>query len=726
MTVDLMALPSKTIPADDHEPPTNGMQDGFKNGNKEENVRSLLEKKSRRTRFEKSQCVTHSSQNGHNGSKALPQKLGSEKIVLRPLPSRTGSANHHQSNACPTPNQVSICNERKSKESDNSLTGLDIEPNGMEFEEGGSMTPCLRLVIRPSATGRRSSRVRRSAVFLNDKGADADFGLNLQGGDSIHEARKKEIARSRWVKAIWYATEEAHRRRAEKKKALKNLAALESAEQRGSVIGLKSSNPELNGKDFQVTAGGNRAPKTKGDVSDRENGHLCNDARRFLSRLCNHAVLMLPALVSISLFYLLFVVDWCVIATEQTSAAQNAVIYYLMAICFVIFIADFMVSFHHKHGLQWNVHLLLEVIVILASLPDIIFLAIALNANAESNVGELVYTVRLWRSLEFCFRVGAKVSRALRVIHLFNHLNLVRSRLGLNAVHDDKGIVTAFDRAQEEGVELIESSERLERTSIGVVLENTVAQHHLLMVGALLVVGWASDSLLPNDRLAQAKSELQFLISAFTFCNVTNTCYSSLPDSFSKMVSMNGQKLLYLRLGGIEVFGNETLKDKYRQYPYPEVLIAEIPSNSSSFPSSSFPSVAHVLDREQVVRECWAHTMEAFVLIVSLSFITTSLSSLIRSQVISPLRRIVRTVLALEVDPLRPLHRKARRNSTARDVYEVTLIENALHKIAALMQLGFGEAGDCLSMKQKNSYFMTSFFIHKMTNQYFFKTKCFG
>ena len=27
------------------------------------------------------------------------------------------------------------------------------------------------------------------------------------------------------------------------------------------------------------------------------------------------------------------------------------------------------------------------------------------------------------------------------------------------------------------------------------------------------------------------------------------------------------------------------------------------------------------------------------------------------------------------------------------NIYEVSLIENALHKIAALMQLGFGEAG---------------------------------
>ena len=627
------------------------------------------------------------------------------KPVLRPLPPRKESLEVPNS-ALPVKIQnpgvpvepaskvlqvaISNCKEQKSKESE--YTGLDVEPNGMEFEDGSNIVPPPQ--VRPSH-GRRQSRVRRSAVIMDDKGANLEFGLGLQGGESIHEARKKEIARSRWVKAIWYASEEAHRQRAAQKKALKLLNTQHKNERRSSGAGLKVSNGGKGPMMTKLSSLDNSGRGTDSGVAqgiDSSTGETSAERRerfydtgRNLARRCQMLTWTLPVLVSVSLFYLLFIVDWCVIVTEKTSSSQDAVMYVLMAICFSIFVSDFVVSFRENRSRRWGFHMWLEVIIVLSSIPDLIFIAIAVNSTSVGNVSALMYVVRLWRSLELCFSFGARVSRTFRVIHLFNQWRkAARKLIRDNSVHTEIGFdSTGEDR--EASINPIPSG----KTSIGLVLENTVSQHHLLIVGVLLVTSWASDSLNRYDRISQANSDLQFLASTYSFCNISDECRNEFPASLSRKISSNGQKLLYLRLDGFEIFGNESAKDEYRRYPYPEVIIA----GKDLVGSLSFISVIHILDREPVVRECWGRTLEASLLIISYFFITTSLATMINTQIITPLRRIVRTVLALEVDPLRPLHRKAGKAFANKDVYEVTLIENALHKIAALMQLGFGEAG---------------------------------
>uniref|UniRef100_A0A7S0MJC3 Guanylate cyclase domain-containing protein n=1 Tax=Cryptomonas curvata TaxID=233186 RepID=A0A7S0MJC3_9CRYP len=607
-----------------------------------------------------------------------------DRVVLKPLPSNKG-ASSRQRNMSSVPGRVTADSQ------DSLLNGLDVEPNGMEVEEDEALTAPPQFHRVPN---RRTSRCRRSAIYLDDKGAQIDFGLGLQGGgDSVHEARRKEIARSRWVKAIWYASEEAHRRRAERKALLKNLGSLDRAQmRRGSKTGFKGSSTDLTGKVCQSSSPlRNRPCPSPATISDRKSslrsiGSVAHFNDRYGSRLRT----MSSYLVSASLFYVIYGVDWYIIAIEEASKSQAAMVHSLMVVCFFIFLVDLIISlvFHPAFKLQWNAFLCLEILVVVCSVPDFIYSLFAITAPSLGTYGGLIHAIRLWKSVELSIRVGTRASRAIRVMHLFNTWRVGGRRVrASNAVLDQ-----VQNMKEEEEYDGGSNAEQVGLTSIGVVLENTVSCHHILIVGVMLLSKWGSEALMLCDRFDHAHSDLEFLLSTFRVCNVTgNNCQSLIPQSFARKVSLNGQRLLFLKLNGDVVYGNETRKDVHRQYPYPEVIVATFPP--AELGDGKANSTMHLLNRKQVVMECWAHTMEATVLILFLLIFTTSLSTMIRSHIISPLKRIVKTVLALEVDPLRPLHRKKNRNSIPKDIYEVSLIENALHKIAALMQLGFGEAG---------------------------------
>jgi hypothetical protein len=611
-----------------------------------------------------------------------------DKIVLKPLPpSKCGSISRQ-------PIMPSVPGRVTSDSRDSALHGLDVEPNGMEVEEDEALTAPPPFNRVPN---RRISRSRRSAIFLDDKGAaQVDFGLGLQGGDSVHEARRKEIARSRWVKAIWYASEEAHRRRAERKALLKNLGSLERTQMRtGSRSGFQGSSTDLTGKACRnPPPAGNRPSSSPATISERQSSWRNIGSVGQFNHIYGRRLRILSSyLVSASLFYVIYVVDWYIIMIEEASKSQAVMVHSLMVVCFFIFLGDLIISmlFYPAYKFQWNVFLCLDVLVVVCSVPDLLYSLLAVTAPSFGRYAGLLQAIRLWKSVELSIRVGTRASRALRVMQLFNKWRVGGGRVGASNVVPDKVGDIKDDEENYGGG----NAEQVGSTSIGVVLENTVSCHHVLIVGVMLLSKWGSEALILCNRFEHAQSDLQFLLSTFRVCNITSiNCQSLIPQTFSRKIFMNGQRLLFLKLNGDVVYGNQTEKDLYRQYPYPEVIVATI--QSTNVGAGEENSSMHLLNRQQIVMECWAHTMEATVLILFLLIFTTSLSTMIRSHIISPLNRIVKTVLALEVDPLRPLHRKKNLNSTPKDIYEVSLIENALHKIAALMQLGFGEAGNVI------------------------------
>jgi hypothetical protein len=394
-------------------------------------------------------------------------------------------------------------------------------------------------------------------------------------------------------------------------------------------------------------------------------------------------------------FYSLYTIDVYVICAEGKPIAYDITVYGLNAVCFLVFVFDFMYFLCTDPKFRQTVYMWLELLAILSMVPDVCvfaFLAINENQQVPTRFTNLLRLVRLWRFIGQAARTGTRVSRILRVIRVMNtfagtrkYYGKFRNKVDAEAIKTDSSFCKAHD------IEELQHRDGhdLGTSSIGHDLDHTVSIHYTIMVSIMLIMSVCIANMLSGNREAEVEMDLALIMSASMHCSKSD-CNIQIFQDFLNKAEAYGQKVLYFKIPDKFVYGDVDLANNYRVYPYPEVISVKIPSDATNISGIS-ESVMHVLNRTPVVLQCWSSIIMTSVVLVFLTLLTTSLAGEIRSTVIVPLQRMVATVLALESDPLRPLRRNPK--NMGKKLHEVILIENALFKIAALLQLGFGEAG---------------------------------
>jgi len=559
----------------------------------------------------------------------------------------------------------------------------------------------------------------------------SDGVLNSRKAAYACTARKKDQVRYRWALAMWYATEESQRLKSQRKNIELNLQAIRRAGRnfvtnrrvssgmllrRLSVRSQSSSNGEETveqedlGTQPSIQAAFVSRDQSKSIESNRFFGKgpiqpLPGGSQSPWNRA--HQILIL-----VSSLYSLYTIDVYVIYAEGLPVAYDIGVYGINAICFLVFVFDFMYFLYMDPKFRQTVYMWLELFAILSMIPDVcVFAFLAFNENHQvpTRFTNLLRLVRLWRFIGQAARTGTRVSRVFRVLGLMNTFpgtrrfcmkfrNKVDVERKLEAVNADSSFCKDPDleeSPQKDGHDLGTSS-------IGHDLDHTVSIHYTIMVSIMLIMSVCIANMLSGDGDAEVEMNLALIVSASMYCNKSE-CNTEIFQDFLNKADLYGQTILYFQIPDKFIYGDEGLVKNYRVYPYAEVIVARIASKTTNISGIS-ESVMHVLNRKTVVLQCWSSFIMTSVVLVFLTLLTTSLAGEIRSTVIVPLQRMVATVLALESDPLRPLRRNPK--NLGKKLHEVILIENALFKIAALLQLGFGEAGANIiqeTMKQGNS-----------------------
>jgi hypothetical protein len=557
-----------------------------------------------------------------------------------------------------------------------------------------------------------------------------------------YNARKKDLVRFRWRLAIWYATEESQRIKSQRRSTELNLLAIQRAGQHyvmhrrssSGAVGIRrnshrsqsSAAEEESGPDYRDSGASTLASRRQSFISwDRlkssestwisQKSALFPDHETRLSWQQIHKFVILTCSM-----YTLYMIDLYVITTEDMPIKYDIFVYSLNALCFLVFVLDLLHGLFTDPKFWRTIYMWLELLAILSMIPDVfvlIFLVIDADHQLPTRFTNLLRLVRLGKFIGQAARTGAsKASRInfafqqihpfyLKICKLFRH---PKNKIDCHNTLD--GAEAHMNWKLDSGNDILRShGSYLGKSSIGHDLDQTVSKYHTIMVSVLLVLGECTASMLSYDKQAQAEMNLSLLAVAASNCKEA-VCNLKTFAVFLENSGATGQHVLFFRILENLTYGDETAANKYRVYPYPEVIIASLPSNSTG----TLVSMIHILNRDNVILQCLSSVITTSVVLVFLTLLTTSLAGTIRNTVIVPLQRMVATVLALEAEPLRPLRRNLTTSSyDTQNIHEVTLIENALLKIASLLQLGFGEAGDILNSSMKEIQCKTCNFVVK-------------
>jgi hypothetical protein len=553
-------------------------------------------------------------------------------------------------------------------------------------------------------------------VFQIELRRASDGMLNSRKAAYACMARKKDQIRTRWALAIWYATEESQRLKSQRKNMELNLQAVRRAGRNyvtyrrasSGMLHRRASLPESStGDDIVEQEDLATQSSIQGTFVSRDRSKSL-ESNPFFGKGAIQPVLSVGSesswnrahqiLILVTSIYSLYTIDTYVICAEGVPIEYDVCVYGLNAICFVIFVFDFMYFLCMDSKFRQNVYMWLELFAILSMVPDVcVFAFLAFNENHQvpTRFTNLLRLVRLWRFIGQAARTGTRASRVLRVLSQMNTFAGTRKYCGkfrnkVDAEHSQEVVKTDSSFCNDDNEEAPNTDGHdLGTSSIGHDLDHTVSIHYTIMVSIMLIMSVCISNLLSGDREAEVEMNLALIMSGSMHCNKSD-CNTHMFEEFLKMADDNSQRVLYFKVSDKFVYGDEDLAKKYRVYPYAEVIVARIASDAINLSGTS-ESVMHVLNRIPVVLQCWSSLIMTSVVLVFLTLMTTSLAGEIRSTVIVPLQRMVATVLALESDPLRPLRRN--KKDMGKKLHEVILIENALFKIAALLQLGFGEAG---------------------------------
>lgn len=584
-----------------------------------------------------------------------------------------------------------------------------------EPEEGNVCRATLGQELSSDASNQTVSAVESIGHVSAEQRRASDSVSSRKSALLGHNAKKKDLVRFRWTLAIWYATEESQRLKSQRRSTELNLQAVQRAGQDYLMFRRASSGAVNRRNSFRSQA----STADEETTETREFGSSILARPSFVSRerfkSCEshsssqkgsfyhvqeskspwQAVHKLVILTSS--LYTLYMIDLYVIATEKMPLVYDILIYSINACCFIVFILDLMHGLINIPKFQKTIYMWLELLAILSMIPDVcvlIFLVVNTNHQLPSRFTNLLRLVRLGKFIGQAARTGA--TKASRIIFAFQQIYslasntcrlFAQSRNKIICDHNTDGTDTDSLVISDQDIGRPHGS-YLGKSSIGHDLDHTVSKYQTIVVSLMLILGECTASMISCDKEAQAEINLSLLDVAATNCKDVH-CKINPFDEFLERSYESGQQILYFNILGNFTYGNDSLAKSYRIYPYPEVIVASIVSNFSGAADSTI----HILNRQLVVLQCWSSVITTTVVLIFLTLLTTSLAGTIRKTVIVPLQRMVATVLALEADPLKPLKREPNRES--QKIHEVTLIENALLKIASLLQLGFGEAG-CL------------------------------
>ena len=409
-------------------------------------------------------------------------------------------------------------------------------------------------------------RPRPSALFLDSK--DTDWVAVNQ----MQDHRRKEIARVRWMKAIWWATEEAHRRRAESRvehnKIIK-VSALAAAQHwhrmslsRHSIDLQNVASPMAPWRTLSFTEG-----------HDQEQGSFKLSSRQ--QSLLSSLDVVLSCLGIFALIYLLFVWELYIILSEGVPIVWDILAFSLAAACFCVFLADLVMGFSANPAFRWTSHMWLELAVLLSLVPDLVVLALLTTGHPDANARRLLYVLRLWRGAGTLIRSGTRASRTLRVLKLLSRAKRLASGVwrvrrantvagcpsplrGTKVVADCSLPLTTPDgptalvpdgedqELQDDGM----YTELLGSSSIGHELDHVISAHLSLLVGLMLLLGLAYDSVVSTGAMdASLQPSLQLVAAAAATCGgPSRVLGKELVDSFAAATAARQLPLLFLQV----------------------------------------------------------------------------------------------------------------------------------------------------------------------------------
>jgi len=504
----------------------------------------------------------------------------------------------------------------------------------------------------------RSSCSSESDIDLSAP-VDAKGGGNPEEGatdeDSLEPSRAmssmsalasgRTRVNARWKQAMWFAAQEAQRRKEKIRTWTFRMSGNQHFEGRGPLALL------------QALAG---------------------------SKFMNAATI-------ISTLWVLYALD-IYFLVQRDKSSDNAM-YTVTVLCLFILSFELGLSIFFKPEFFGSFYFYLDVLGVLSIIPDAIFLFTSTFESWMTSASVL--------SVARAARAARASTSATRVIRWIPKLkNWIKKQIhGEEPDLSSKSRRRAKRHAQANKLPPeFEDQIDQHQSKIGKELDGIVSRHMIAVVGVVFIILIGLDLAYITSRGEDIQSQLQMLSSISKTCpsqpvridTVWCEAFNASFATFRREQSNAKTEVLYLKIYGEDVFGNnKTFEEKYRAQIL-ESRTFEKPCDEFEASNGMHTCEVHMSNIEEAKISAIRNIIMFTSVIAVLVAASMSLATFVRLEAVVPMERMVSTIAAMAVNPLKPLIMK---KEASKQQNEASIVEQALIKFGSLLQLGFGEAG---------------------------------